>query len=104
MMTPKDSAHGSHRFCTETKRDARELMAADPPDIRTLFNFFDYTITTRREYIDAASTIQTYWNYWALIRKQDFGLSIPPSIKDGMVGVSISRCPVKSSFHEALTN
>ncbi|KAL2829106.1 hypothetical protein BJY01DRAFT_261370 [Aspergillus pseudoustus] len=54
---------------------------------RTLFNFFDYTITTRRQHIDAASTIQTYWNYWTLIRKHKFGLSIPPSIKDGMVGV-----------------
>ncbi|OJJ29631.1 hypothetical protein ASPWEDRAFT_55547 [Aspergillus wentii DTO 134E9] len=52
-----------------------------------LYNFWDYTITKRRKYIDAASTLQTYWNVWTTERRKRTGLSIPDYIKDDMKGV-----------------
>ncbi|THC87515.1 hypothetical protein EYZ11_013038 [Aspergillus tanneri] len=62
-------------------------MSEDPPNIKTLRTFFDYTITKRRQYIDAASTLQTYWNVWTTIRREKCGLAIPPPVKDKMIGV-----------------
>ncbi|KAI3016224.1 hypothetical protein CBS147347_10856 [Aspergillus niger] len=75
------------RFCAETKRDALELLKADPPSLKTLHTFFDYTVTTRRRYIKAASTLQTYWNIWTQLRREKTGLTIPSEVKNGMVGV-----------------
>lgn len=64
-------------------------MREDPPNIRTLWTFFDYTVTNRRQYINAASTLQTYWNVWTLVRREKVGLSIPGLIKDKMTGVDL---------------
>jgi hypothetical protein len=81
------SVTAAFRFCDETKRGPLELMKEDPPSIQTQFNFWDYTITKRRKRFDAASTLQTYYNEWTLIRRQKTGLSIPDPFKDAMTGV-----------------
>ncbi|KUL81733.1 hypothetical protein ZTR_09836 [Talaromyces verruculosus] len=72
------------RFCNETKRDPLTLMQEHPPCTLKIYNFWDYTLTTRRDRIDAASTLQTYHNVWTLIREQKTGLSIPQSLKKPM--------------------
>jgi hypothetical protein len=66
-------------------------MQEDPPSTLTAYNFWDYTITTRRDRIDAASTLQTYYNVWTLVRQQKTGLNIPNSFKGAMSDVRIRR-------------
>jgi hypothetical protein len=63
-------------------------MQEHPPCTVKIYNFWDYTLTTRRDRIDAASTLQTYHNVWTLIREQKTGLSIPQSLKGPMADVS----------------
>ncbi|KAL1864669.1 hypothetical protein Plec18167_009669 [Paecilomyces lecythidis] len=75
------------QFCEETGRNPRKLLAQDPPQVQTSFNFWDYTITRRRGTFKAASTLQTYYNQWTLMRRRMTGLSIPDAFKDAMCGV-----------------
>ncbi|OJJ32583.1 hypothetical protein ASPWEDRAFT_158591 [Aspergillus wentii DTO 134E9] len=75
------------RFCEETKREPTELMVQDNLSIATLYNFWDYTLEKRRKHIEAASTLQTYWNIWTTERRKRTDRSLPSAIKDGMIGV-----------------
>ncbi|KAF9882664.1 hypothetical protein FE257_005666 [Aspergillus nanangensis] len=64
-------------------------MKEDSSNIRTLWTFFDYTVTNHRKYINTASTLQIYWNVWALLRRENVDLSIPGFIKDKMTGLAL---------------
>ncbi|BAE61662.1 unnamed protein product [Aspergillus oryzae RIB40] len=77
------------QFCTATNRDTLTLIKEEPPNIKTLCTFFDFILTTRCEYVKSSSTLQTYWNYWVLLRREKVGLSIPAITKDKMVGLSL---------------
>ena len=56
--------------------------------IYVLFVFFDWLLSVRKDRLGAASTLQTYWNVFCLVRKKETGyLEINPLIKSQIHGV-----------------
>lgn len=50
--------------------------------INVLYAFWDWLLTERKASIGAASSLQTYWNAWCLVRKQESGgYQLDPLIK-----------------------
>ena len=63
-------------------------MALKGISINVLFVFFDWLLSVRKDRLGAASTLQTYWNVFCLVRKKETGcLEIDPLIKSQMHGV-----------------
>lgn len=57
--------------------------------IKVLDNFFHYVLHTRRASVRHASTLQTYWNVFTLMRRRETGIvDITPLVKTQMHGVS----------------
>ncbi len=56
--------------------------------INVLYAFFDWLLRERKDSLGAASSLQTYWNAFCLVRKQETGRhQIDPLIKSQMHGV-----------------
>ncbi len=56
--------------------------------INVLYVFFDWLLSSRKDTMGAASTLQTYWNVFCLVRKKETGsLEIDPPVKSQMHGV-----------------
>lgn len=56
--------------------------------VNVLYAFFDWLLTKREDSIGAASSLQTYWNAWCLVRRQETGcFQVDPLIKNQMHGV-----------------
>lgn len=56
--------------------------------IKVLYTFFDWLLRERKDSLGAASSLQTYWNAFCLLRKQETGRhQIDPLIKSQMHGV-----------------
>lgn len=65
--------------------------------IKVLDNFFHYVLHVRRASVRHASTLQTYWNVFTLMRRKETGIvDINPLVKTQMHGVS---CPFLLSLH-----
>ena len=72
------------------EKDRLQFLQEIP--IRGLYNFFHWLLTVRRESFRAASSLQTYWNVFSLIRKKETGLVfIDPTIKAQMTAVRKMR-------------
>ena len=75
------------RYCEHVGKDAMATLKAMP--IKVLDNFFHYVLHTRRASVRHASTLQTYWNVFTLMRRRETGIvDITPLVKTQMHGVS----------------
>lgn len=73
-------------YCDFVGKDRLQFLREIP--LRSLHNFFHWLLTARRKSIREASSLQTYWNVFGLIRKKETGLVfIDPTIKAQMTAV-----------------
>lgn len=71
------------RYCTFTEKDP--LITIKEVSINVLYVFFDWLLLVRKDTLSAASTLQTYWNVFCLVRKKITGFQeIDPLIKSQM--------------------
>jgi hypothetical protein len=61
--------------------------------VPVLDNFFHWLLEERRERLHKASSLQTYWNAWTMIRQQKTTLTVEPQLKAAMDGVCINGTP-----------
>jgi len=74
------------RYCTFTEKDP--LITIKEVSINVLYVFFDWLLLVRKDTLGAASTLQTYWNVFCLVRKKVTGCQeIDPLVKSQMQGV-----------------
>lgn len=70
--------------------------------ISVVHSFFHWLLQERSETLRSAGTLQTYWNTFCIVRKNETGcVTIDPLIKSQMCGVSppLHHLPLPSSFH-----
>ena len=74
------------RYCTFTEKDP--IITLRGISINVLYVFFDWLLSVRKDTLGAASTLQTYWNVFCLVRKKETGCQIiDPLVKSQMHGV-----------------
>ena len=78
------------RYCVFTEKDP--IVSQKGISINVLYVFFDWLLTNRKGTLGAASTLQTYWNVFCLMRKKETGYQmIDPLVKSQMHGVGSHR-------------
>lgn len=74
------------RYCQFTEKNP--VATLEGISIKVLYTFFSWLLGERKGSIGAASSLQTYWNAWCLVRKQETGgHQLDPLIKTQMRGV-----------------
>lgn len=74
------------RYCQFTEKDP--VLTLKSFTINVIYTFFHWLLTIRKGSISAASSLQTYWNVFCLIRKKETGChQIDSLIKSQMHGV-----------------
>ena len=68
------------RYCQFTKKNP--VATLESMSINVLYAFFDWLLRERKDSLGAASSLQTYWNAFCLLRRQETGrYQIDPLIK-----------------------
>lgn len=75
-----------YRYCALAEKDPVNTLKTI--SVNVLYVFFDWLIEKRKDTLGAASTLQTYWNVFCLVRKKETGYHmLDPLIKSQMHGV-----------------
>ncbi len=74
------------RYCGFRGKDPVETLKLIP--IKVLHNFLHWILQERSETLRTASSLQTYWNTFCLVRKKETGYHLTdPLVKSQMHGV-----------------
>lgn len=83
----KASQFRPRRLCRFRRKEPIDTLRQIP--IQVLHNFFHWMLQSRSDTLRAASSLQTYWNTFCLVRRKETGLHhIDPLTKSQMHGVS----------------
>jgi len=74
------------RYCEYVGKDPMTVLRTIP--IKVLDSFFHWVLHTRRESLRSASSLQTYWNVFTLMRRSETGIiDVPLLIKAQMCAI-----------------
>ncbi|KAF2158757.1 hypothetical protein M409DRAFT_30718 [Zasmidium cellare ATCC 36951] len=74
------------QYCEHVNKEPMSTLKTMP--IQVLDNFFHWLLHRRRESLRSASSLQTYWNVFTLMRRSETGIiDVPLLIKSQMHGV-----------------
>ena len=74
-------------YCETVRNDPQPLETLRLAPISVIDTFFNWVLSFRSDTLRCASSLQTYWNAFTLVRKKRTGVAVDPTLKSQMEGV-----------------